>query len=205
MIRPLLVAASLLISINGFASQPNVLFIAIDDLNDWIGWMEGHPQTKTPNIDRLAERGTLFTNAHCQAPICGPSRGSFLSGRYPHETGLYNQPSGNSLADDATHFDNQLLPQYFAANGYSTFGVGKITHGYRIEDTFQAHGPEGSSGPKPTGQKKPNDVRFQYRPNYDLPYISTQTDWGVFPKRNDQMPDFQSADWIIPQIQKKHA
>jgi arylsulfatase A-like enzyme len=152
-IRPLLVAASLLISINGFASQPNVLFIAIDDLNDWIGWMEGHPQTKTPNIDRLAERGTLFTNAHCQAPICGPSRGSFLSGRYTHETGLYNQPSGNSLADDATHFDNQLLPQYFAANGYSTFGVGKITHGYRIEDTFQAHGPEGSSGPKPTDPK----------------------------------------------------
>jgi arylsulfatase A-like enzyme len=80
-IRPLLVAASLLISINGFASQPNVLFIAIDDLNDWIGCMEGHPQTKTPNTDRLAERGTLFTNAHCQAPICGPSRGSFLSGR----------------------------------------------------------------------------------------------------------------------------
>jgi hypothetical protein len=148
-------------------------------LNDWIGCMEGHLQANTPNIDRLVARGTLFANAYCQAPVCGPSRGSFLSGRYPHETGLYNQPSGNSLADDATDFDNHLLPQYLAQKG--------------------------SSGPKPTGQKKPNDVRFQYRPNYDLPYISTQTDWGVFPKRNDQMPDFQSADWIIPQIQKKHA
>jgi len=51
---------------------PNVLFIAIDDLNDWTGCLGGHPQARTPNIDRLAERGTLFTDAHCQAPICNP-------------------------------------------------------------------------------------------------------------------------------------
>ena len=51
-------------------SKPNVLLIAIDDLNDWIGCLGGHPQTKTPNIDRLAKRGVLFRIAHCQSPVC---------------------------------------------------------------------------------------------------------------------------------------
>ncbi|MEK9634774.1 MAG: sulfatase-like hydrolase/transferase, partial [Opitutae bacterium] len=54
--------------------KPNVLFIAIDDLNDWIGCMGGHPQTLTPNLDRLAASGVLFENAHCPAPACNPSR-----------------------------------------------------------------------------------------------------------------------------------
>ncbi|NDH00437.1 MAG: choline-sulfatase, partial [Opitutae bacterium] len=54
--------------------RPNVLLISIDDLNDWIGCLGGHPQAKTPNIDRLAARGVLFNNAHCQAPVCNPSR-----------------------------------------------------------------------------------------------------------------------------------
>jgi len=52
--------------------KPNVVFIIVDDLNDWIGVMGGHPQTKTPNLDALAEDGVLFTNAHCNAPQCGP-------------------------------------------------------------------------------------------------------------------------------------
>ena len=68
--------------------RPNVLFIAIDDLNDWVGCLEGHPQVKTPNIDRLASRGVLFANAHCQAPICMPSRTSLLTGTYPCQNGV---------------------------------------------------------------------------------------------------------------------
>ena len=141
--------------------RPNVLLIAIDDLNDWIGCMDGHPQSISPNIDKLAARGTLFTNAHCQAPICGPSRASLLSGRYPHETGVYNQPKGgNALSTDPIFFDGQLLPQYFAKHGYATYGVGKITHGYDQEAAFQFTGSKGNSGPKPEGPKAPNDVRF---------------------------------------------
>jgi len=72
------------------SNAPNVLFIAIDDLNDWVGVLEGHPQSITPNIDRLAERGILFTNAHCQAPICQPSRTSLLTGTYPFSNGVYD-------------------------------------------------------------------------------------------------------------------
>ena len=58
------------------AGFPNVLFIAIDDQNDWIGAFGGHPLARTPNIDRLAARGTVFLNAHCNAPLCNPSRTS---------------------------------------------------------------------------------------------------------------------------------
>jgi choline-sulfatase len=60
--------------------RPNVLFLAIDDQNDWIGCLAGHPQAKTPAIDKLAQRGTLFSNAHCQSPLCNPSRSSVLTG-----------------------------------------------------------------------------------------------------------------------------
>ena len=68
--------------------RPNVLFIAIDDLNDWIGVLGGHPQAKTPHMDRLAQRGVLFSNAHCQAPVCNPSRASVMTSLYPSTSGI---------------------------------------------------------------------------------------------------------------------
>ncbi len=67
--------------------RPNVLFIAVDDLNDWIGCLGGHPNARTPNMDRLAKRGVLFSNAHCSAPGCGPSRTSLMTGRKPRRQG----------------------------------------------------------------------------------------------------------------------
>ena len=118
------------------ADQPNVLLIAIDDLNDWVGCLGGHPQAVTPNIDRLAAQGTLFTNAHCQGPICGPSRASLLSGKYPHATGIYQQPSGKPMELDREHFRGQLVPEVFTAHGYKTLGCGKITHGYSPQIAF---------------------------------------------------------------------
>src|SRR5205085_315095 len=71
------------------AEKPNVLVIAIDDLNDWVGCLGGHPQVQTPNMDRLARRGTLLLNAHCQAPLCNPSRTSVLTGLRPSTSGVY--------------------------------------------------------------------------------------------------------------------
>ena len=70
-------------------SPQNILFIAIDDLNDWVGVLGGHPQALTPNIDKLAKRGLLFTNAHCTAPGCNASRTSLLMGLRPSTTGIY--------------------------------------------------------------------------------------------------------------------
>ncbi len=69
--------------------KPNILFIAIDDQNDWIGCMGGHPMVKTPNIDKLAARATLFTNAHTQSPLCNSSRTSLMVGLRPSTTGIH--------------------------------------------------------------------------------------------------------------------
>ena len=174
-------------------SRPNVLFIAIDDLNDWVGCLDGHPQAITPNLDRLAARGTLFTNAHCQAPICGPSRASLLTGRYPHSTGVYQQPT-KRLNQDAENFDGHLLPQVFAEHGYRTLGAGKITHGFDHDRAFDVYGPKGSAGPKPA-----KGHRFHYHLP-DVPWSGTQTDWGAFPDRDEEMPDHRVASWAEEQL-----
>jgi arylsulfatase A-like enzyme len=91
---------------------------AVDDLNDWIGCLGGHPQVKTPNIDRLAARGTLFTNAHIQAPLCNPSRVSLLTGLRPSTTGVYAlQPK---LRNVTSLKDAVSLPQSLWRGGYRT-------------------------------------------------------------------------------------
>src|SRR5512139_128436 len=82
--------------------HPNVLFIAIDDLNDWVGCLNGHPQARAPNLDRLAARGTLFLNAHVQAPLCNPSRASLLTGLRPSSTGIYGLAPGIRAAAATT-------------------------------------------------------------------------------------------------------
>src|SRR5213080_1605573 len=108
------------------AKRPNVLFLAVDDLNDWVGCLGGHPQVKTPHLDRLAKRGTLFTNAHCQAPLCNPSRASLLTGLRPSTTGIYGLKPGIRAVDALK--DHVTLPQYFGSQGYFTFTAGKIYH-----------------------------------------------------------------------------
>ncbi len=106
-------------------ARPNVLFIAIDDLNHWVGHLGRHPQTKTPNIDRLADAGVTFTRAYCTAPACNPSRASLMSGQRPSSTGCYL----NSHDWRPGISEDKLLNTHFASNGYDTFGAGKIYHG----------------------------------------------------------------------------
>ena len=179
-------------------AKTNALLIAIDDLNDWVGCMDGHPQARTPNIDRLAKRGMLFVNAHCQGPICGPSRASLLSGFYPHRTGLYQQPGGKAMEKDDEFFHGRMMPQFFSAHGYATWGVGKIAHGYSDKKLFDVYGGKFSgSGPKP-----PNGKRFNYYPP-EVPWTGTQTDWGAFPDRDEDMTDHQVADWAVERLSSK--
>src|SRR3954466_4834053 len=108
------------------ADKPNILFIAVDDLNDWVGCLGGHPQVKTPNIDRLARRGTLFTTAHCQPTLCNPSRSSLLTGLRPSTTGIYSLQPGIRAVPMLK--DHVTLPQHLGAQGYSTFCAGKVYH-----------------------------------------------------------------------------
>jgi arylsulfatase A-like enzyme len=107
------------------AEKTNVLFIAIDDLNHWVGHLGRNSQTKTPNIDRLAKSGVTFTRAYCTAPACNPSRASLMSGLRPSTTGCYHN-SQNWRPGIAQ--DKLLNTQFFQA-GYRVFGAGKIYHG----------------------------------------------------------------------------
>ncbi len=105
--------------------RPNVVMIVVDDLNDWVGVMKGHPQARTPNIDRLARQGMLFTNAHCQAPICGPSRASVLTGLYPYRSGNYAQLNDEDIKKSSdVAAAAEFLPDLFERHGYLTMAVG---------------------------------------------------------------------------------
>lgn len=108
----------------------NVLFIAIDDLNDYLGFMEGNPQAITPNFDRLASESVIFTNAQCPAPKCAPSRNAILSGVYPHDNYV---PIPLMFRDIPELTDRISLPQHFKENGYKTMTIGKIFHKWNAE------------------------------------------------------------------------
>ena len=106
------------------AARPNVLMIVVDDMNDWVGCMGGHPNASTPNIDRLAERGVLFTNAHCAAPVCNASRVATMTGLRPNSTGVYS----NSVKWHQKLENVPSIPQHFKSNGYEVVGGGKVYH-----------------------------------------------------------------------------
>jgi len=174
--------------------KPNILFISIDDLNDWVGVMNTHPQVQTPNIDRLAKRGTLFTNAHVQAPLCNPSRVSVMTGLRPTTTGIYNlSPLHHEL--DTTK-DVVTIPEFFEEYGYSTYAVGKVFHSTSSNKaTFQNEGTETRFfGPVP--DEKIVDIPLDMVDHMLL-------DWGVFPEEGDSLiHDYQFASWAIDRLEE---
>jgi len=170
--------------------KPNILLIAIDDLNDWIGCLGGHPQAKTPNIDRLAAQGVLFANAHCQSPVCNPSRGSMMTSLYPETSGVYFLSPDLSQSPVAVR--NTLLPKRFQKEGYHVSAAGKLFHGSQNKKYFPNYaGSYGGFGPIP----KNKVTSFPGHPLWD---------WGAFPKKDDQMPDHKIAAWGVHELQKKH-
>lgn len=106
--------------------RPNVMCIAVDDLNDWVGCLGGHPQAKTPHIDRLAEKGVLFEQAYCAAPLCNPSRTAILTGLRPSTTGIYGNKAW--FRDIPKYKGWVTIPQYFRRHGYTALTGGKIYH-----------------------------------------------------------------------------
>ncbi|SHE81802.1 Arylsulfatase A [Mariniphaga anaerophila] len=111
--------------------QPNILFIAVDDLNDWTGTMGGNNQAITPNLDLLTTQGVLFSNAHASMPVCVASRNSLLSGLHPVTTGWYTGVGERQAMIRSYHEvmeGKKMLPEFFKDNGYKTFCAGKIFH-----------------------------------------------------------------------------
>jgi arylsulfatase A-like enzyme len=174
-------------------SRPNVLFIAIDDLNDWVGPLAGHPQVRTPHLDALARRGMTFTNAHCQSPLCNPSRTSLLTGLRPSTTGVYAlEPWFRS---DGRFRDHPTLLQWFRRHGYWTVSTGKVFHGGyppRADRPQEADewGPDGRLTPRPK-------QKFVQTPD-PHPLV----DWGIFPERDEDCFDYDIASWAVNWLRK---
>ncbi|MBX7211273.1 MAG: sulfatase [Verrucomicrobiaceae bacterium] len=171
------------------AARPNVLFIAIDDQNDWIGHLGGHPQVKTPNIDALAARGTAFTNAHTQAPLCNPSRSSLLTGLRPSSTGIYGLAPGIREVEQTK--DHVTLPETFTKAGWHTFTCGKIYHDGSIRPSDQKR--EFNAWAKTGGKGKPPKPIA----NLPVPDRHPAMDWGPFPARDEDSGDYHIADAAI--------
>ncbi|PHS19058.1 MAG: sulfatase [Blastopirellula sp.] len=217
------VCLSFLSSMATAADQPNVLFIAVDDLNDWVGCLNGHPQALTPNIDRLAKRGVLFTNAHCAAPACEPSRTSLFTGQMPHHTGVWSNKGArlSKLRPNAT-----VLPMSFAESGYQTLGTGKLgpnKNGFKdFFSTEQRWSPLTREAVDYTkeelpskGTSNPRHVVTLNGKSYTLPLNGMPSDrtpddvkgesfdWGPFDVPDSEFGDTQITDWAIDKLKQK--
>lgn len=172
--------------------KPNVLLITIDDLNDWVGHLGGHPKVQTPYMDQMASAGVSFTNAHTQSPLCNPSRTSLLTGLRPTTTGIY--ALGPWFRELEQYSDLVTLPQYFEKHGYVTMTTGKTYH-----DAYP---------PKEDRRDGPEFTRWGFHggflPRPDEPFVKATghplVDWGVYPENDTQQDDWKVVDWAIEQI-----
>ena len=183
-------AASASLPVKAADKKPNVLFIAIDDMNDWIGCLGGHPDVKTPNLDRLAKRGVLFSKAYCAAPVCNPSRTALMTGLRPSTTGVYENRhpwrKAPLLANAVT------LSQHFMANGYDVRGGGKIFHN-AYNDAASWH-----EWVKEPPQPEPAKLPASGIPN------KAHFDWGPVEADDKDMGDWKIAEWASEYLSKKH-
>ena len=167
-------------------SKPNVLFIAVDDLNHWVGHLGRNKQTKTPNLDRLAKMGVTFTNAHCAAPICNPSRTALLSGIRPSTTGIYDNGPHYSKGTGVTAAGSLVMQ--FKNAGYETLGMGKLWHGgLGFPEQWTATGGRESAAGGKLHDRSIGGIRF-----------------GIIDGDDSSVPDTATADWAIAELGKKH-
>lgn len=178
----------------------NVLFISIDDLNDWVGCLGGNPQTKTPNIDKLAGQGTLFTRAYCPATACLPSRAAIMTGVAPYKSGCYENRSDQQwqyilkpIAD--------TLPGHFRKNGYYTAGAGKVFHHFQNDpDSWDDYYPtKRLQFPKIHNPKKEDLTEFYGRDGVPK-YWYREFKWGPLDMDEKNTGDNHSVQFVLDQL-----
>ncbi|MDB4614098.1 sulfatase [bacterium] len=192
-------------------TKPNVLFLAVDDMNDWIGCLGTTPHAITPNIDRLAKRGVNFTNAHTAGVFCAPSRAAIFSGQYASTTGCYMTP--NYFVH---HPEIEGLQMSFSKAGYTTLGAGKLFHhpegaidqrGW--SEFFLRNAVQRRSGwpldswskETPIPQPFPNSAYNKGQKFKGGMFL----EWGaVANDKEEQMADTIRANWAVEQLKKKH-
>jgi choline-sulfatase len=184
------------------SSRQNVLFLAVDDMNDWVGHLGGCPGTvHTPHIDRLARRGTAFTNAHTAAPVCCPSRAAVMSGLLPTTSGIYS----NQHWWKPNRPDLLTLPVHFRRNGYRAVGAGKIFHHTAGNNppgqwddyqrlVFNDNAWIRSAPNYPWTEPAPTPAEFPY---CGMELYSEECDWGVLPLEESRYDDFVTASYAV--------
>jgi arylsulfatase A-like enzyme len=174
------------VPLHALEKKPNVLFIAVDDLNHWVGHLGRNVQTKTPNIDRLASMGVAFTHAYCAAPVCNPSRAALMSGLRPGATGVYG--NGNDwrkvIAPELT------LTTAFRKAGYEVRGAGKIYHeAYNRDSEWDEYFRPKGGEPQPA---QPSQAAGGIRP------------FGPVDAPDEDTPDYKIASYGVDELAKKH-
>jgi len=178
------------------AEKPNVLFIAVDDLNDWAGY-SGEKQVISPNMDKLAKDGVWFSRAYCQYPVCGPSRASVMSGLYFHQLESKKlQMKDKDVADKVESMGSRLLHSYFQDHGYKTMAVGKILHKHLPKKSLDESG--GRGGWDTHNDKNGDRVKTHWKSD------ATLTDWDYSQKAESKMSDSKAAKWAVERLQEKH-
>lgn len=167
-------------------SKPNVLFIAVDDLNDWVGCLGGHPQAKTPNIDALAARGVNFTRSYCACPVCNPSRTALMTGLRSSSTGVYSNSHTRAKSPAA-----KVVPlnTHFRNHGYRVVGAGKIYHGDQDQwGEWDDYAPSHGSDLPPGKGELPGVGGIRFAP---------------IDEDDEAMGDYTIVSYCIEELQKK--
>lgn len=187
---------------------PNVLFLSVDDMNDWVGCLGGYPGVHTPHIDRLARRGLLFSDTHCASPLCNPSRTALLTGWASWRTGVYNNEQywRPNLPNAVT------LPTYFRKNGYTVAGAGKVFHhvaGFNPPDQWDEFQLQEFDDPwyrrdewYPWNKKIPAPPGHPFNGLRDF---QGEFDWGVIPLTENQYGDVRAVEFGERFLARQHA
>lgn len=201
------------------ANKPNVLFISVDDLNDWISPLKGHTTVQTPNFDRLAEMGVTFTNAQCTSPVCSPSRISIMTGVHAARSGIMNNPPNinNHLTNDGPLWRNNpvlkdvlTIDEFFKKNGYTTLAGGKIYHTvappWAIVNQADPNGWDfwfpSISVPVPY-QIRARDEQIRH-PDWEGVSPTSFFTWAPLSVSDEKMADYQVVEWARYELQRNH-
>ena len=187
---------------------PNVLFVSIDDLNDWVGFMGGHPQARTPELDKFSDEAVYFNHAYCSNPACNPSRTSIMTGLAPHTSGVYsNYQDWREVIKEPT-----TIGKYFKDNGYYSAGAGKIFHYHMIDSSaWDEYWPSQKQnmpkGYMPQDHPKPDEDQMAERATVNMPEFKNMYkmfDWASLDIEDSLMGDFKSVEWVSNKLNQKH-
>jgi arylsulfatase A-like enzyme len=193
------------------ARRPNILFISLDDLNDWIEPLGGHPQAITPNLKKFAEQSVVFANAYCASPACNPSRTAIMTGLAPHTSGVYsNYQDWREVIAGHTS-----MGRYFRNFGYYSAGAGKIYHYHMVDTTCwdeywpsqEKNMPDEYLPKPPLMQEEVSGLDESSSGTINMPAFENMYmmfDWAGLAIDDSLMGDFKSVAWVSEQLQRNH-